>query len=91
MARKAIGVCLRMLKESNNRRFDSNSVRKSVLIVSHVTFWDCRVHIFYDNLTRNSFILRSGASLPTVFILPLFKWQLSFVGGRVVHVIPHYI
>ena len=45
MAREAIDVCLRMLKESNNRRFDSYSVRNSVLIISHITFRDCRVHI----------------------------------------------
>ena len=28
--------------------------RKSVLIISHITFRDCRVHIFSDNLSRNS-------------------------------------
>ena len=54
MAREAMDVCLRMLKESNNRRFDSCSVRNSVLIVSHITFRDCRVHIFSDNLSRNT-------------------------------------
>ena len=32
-------------------------VRNSVLIISHVTFRDCRVHIFSDNLPRNSCIL----------------------------------
>ena len=35
-------------------RFDSYSV--SVLIISHITFRDCRVHIFSDNLSRNSCI-----------------------------------
>jgi len=39
-------ICLRMLKESNKSRFDSYSVRNSVLIISHITFQDCRVHIF---------------------------------------------
>ena len=39
-------VCLRVLKESNKSRFDSYSVRNSVLIISHITFRDCRVHIF---------------------------------------------
>ena len=29
-------------------------VRNSALIISHVTFWDCRVHIVSDNLSRNS-------------------------------------
>ena len=51
-----MGVCLRVLKESNKSRFDSYSVRKSVLIISHITFRDCRVHIFSDNLSRNSCI-----------------------------------
>ena len=54
MAREAIDVCLSVLKESNNGRFDSYSVRNSVLIISHITFRDCRVHIFSDNLSRNS-------------------------------------
>ena len=74
MAREAMDVCLRVLKESNKSRFDGYSVRNSVaiffplepknqksknkinnawsqvrnsvLIISHVTFWYCRVHIF---------------------------------------------
>ena len=49
-------VCLRVLKESNKRIFDSYSARNGVLIVSHITFRDCRVHIFSDNLSRNSCI-----------------------------------
>ena len=52
----ALDVCLRVLKESNKRSFDSYSVLNSVLIISHVTFWDRRVHIFADNLSRNSCI-----------------------------------
>ena len=47
-------ICLRVLKESNKSRFDSYSVRNSVLIISHVTFRDCRVYIFPDNLSRSS-------------------------------------
>ena len=49
-------VCLRVLNESSKSRFDSYSVRNSVLIISHVTFRDCRVHILFDNLSRNSCI-----------------------------------
>ena len=49
----------RVLKESNKRRFDSYSVRNRVLIISHITFRDCRVHIFADNLSRNSCICNS--------------------------------
>ena len=60
MAREAMDVCLRVLKESSKAaaaakqqsRFDSYSVRNSVLIISHITFWDCRVHIFSDNVSR---------------------------------------
>ena len=44
--------CLRVLKGSIVRRFDSYSVRNSVLIISHITFWDCRVHIFSDETFR---------------------------------------
>ena len=47
-------ICLPVLKESNKSRFDSNSVKNSVFNISHITFWDCRVHIFSDNLSRNS-------------------------------------
>ena len=39
-------VCLRMLKESNKSRFDTYSVRNSVLIISQITFRDCREHFF---------------------------------------------
>ena len=35
-----------VLKESGKNRFESYSVRNSVLIISHITFRDCRVHSF---------------------------------------------
>ena len=44
--REAMDICLRVLKESKKSRFDSCSVRNSILIKSHITFRDCRVHIF---------------------------------------------
>ena len=52
-------VCLRVLKESNKIKFDSYSIRNSVLIISHTIFRDCRVHIccprsLTSNLSRNS-------------------------------------
>ena len=56
MAGEAVDIRLRVLQESNKSRFDSYSVRNSVLIISHITFRDCRVHIFSDNLSRNSCI-----------------------------------
>ena len=43
MAREAMAVYLRVLKESNKSRFDSYSV----LIISHITFRDCRVQFFF--------------------------------------------
>ena len=49
-------VCLPMLKESNKSRFDSFGVRDSALIISHITFRDCPVQVFCDNLSRNSVI-----------------------------------
>ena len=56
MVQEAVDVCLHVLKESNKRNFDSYSVKNSVLIISHITFRDCRVHIFADNLSQNSCI-----------------------------------
>ena len=43
-------------KGKQQSSFDSYKVRKSILIISHVTFWDCRVHIFSDNLSQTSCI-----------------------------------
>ena len=56
MARVAMDLCLRVLKKSNKSRFDSYSLGNSVLIISHITFRFCRVHIFCDKLSRNSCI-----------------------------------
>ena len=64
MAREAMDICLRLLKKSKKSRFDSYSVRNSVLIISHITFRDCRVHFFSDNLSRSSCIrLRNNADV----------------------------
>ena len=46
IAQEAMEICLWVLKESNKSRLDSYSVRNSVLIISHITFRDCRVHFF---------------------------------------------
>ena len=61
MAGEAMDLCLKVLKESNKTKFDSYSVRNSVLIISHITFRDCLVHIFLSsyNLSRNSCILKA--------------------------------
>ena len=44
---------------SNSSRGSSYSVRNSLLIIPHNTFWDCCVHILSDNLSRNSCIWKS--------------------------------
>ena len=44
---------LRVLKESNKSRFDSCSVGNSVLIISHITFRDCRLHISRNSCRRS--------------------------------------
>ena len=49
-------LCLKVLKESNKTKFDSYSVRNSVLIISHITFRDVACTFFSDNLSQNSCI-----------------------------------
>ena len=69
MAGEAVDICLRVLKESNKSRFDSYSVRNSVLIISHITFRDCRVHMFSDNLSLNSCIYPDASRLGILSLL----------------------
>ena len=68
-------ICLWVLKESNKSRLDSYSVRNSVLNISHTTSRDCRVHIFSDNLSRNSCI-HSYTHLVTSSALN--EWSVTF-------------
>ena len=49
-------LCSLVLEESNKSKSDSYSVSISVLIISHTTFRDCRMHIFSD-LSQNSRIM----------------------------------
>ena len=77
MAGEALDICLRVLKESNKSRFNSYSVRNSVLIISHITFRDCRVHMFSDNFSQNSCmrlvkVVRYG---PCLFFFCIFMEQ----------------
>ena len=60
-------VCLRVLKESNKRRFDTYSVWNSVLIISHITFRERRVHIFADNLSRRAVYVMSTCAAELFF------------------------
>ena len=78
MAQEAIDLCLLMLKESKNRRFESYRAKNSVLIKSHIASRDhCRVHIFSDNLSRNSCmsvpVLKFELSLLSVFFFLLTR------------------
>ena len=57
-------VCLRVLKKSDKSRFDSYSVRKSVMITSHISLRDCRVHIFSDDFSWNLKQLYSSFIFP---------------------------
>ena len=77
MAQEAVDVCLCVLKENNKRRFDNYSVRDRVLIISHITFRDCRVHIFAYNLSRNSCICNSRRVL-------LLSTQVAQVGNMII-------
>ena len=52
---------LRLLKESSESWFNSYSVKRSVLMLSHTTFRDCGVHILFDNLSRNGCMHASSA------------------------------
>ena len=63
MARETMDLGLRLLKESNRSKFDSYSVRNSVLIISYITFRDYHVHIFSDNLSRNGCIIENSEPL----------------------------
>ena len=57
LARNAMEMCFRVLKESNKSRFDSYSRQEQCIDhIPVITFRDCRVHIFTDNLSRNSCI-----------------------------------
>ena len=59
-------ICLRVLKESNKSRFDSYIVRSSVLLISHITFRDCRVHVFPTTFLEIA-----------VYIELFFKWYFG--------------
>ena len=47
MTREAVDVCLRVLKESNKSRFDSYSVRNSVLIIRPILHFEIVACTFF--------------------------------------------
>ena len=70
-------VCLRVLKESIKSRIDTFGIRNSVLIISHITFRDCRWH-FFDKFSRNSCCVKAALASPKSGLLAAFdcvhKW-----------------
>ena len=49
MARETMDGMFTSAKEKHQSRFDSYSVRNSVMITSHISLRDCRVHIFSED------------------------------------------
>ena len=86
IAREAMDVCLWVLKESKKKnRSDGYTVRNRVLIISHITFQDCLVLFFSDNLSRNSCIryVLVGKDIRSQFfkmwmVLALFTRYISY-------------
>ena len=77
-------VCLRVLKESNKSRFDSYSVRNSVLIIFHISFRVCNVHIFSDNISRNSCISLLYLQFHELYFFPLLARIAWLAGSQIV-------
>ena len=86
MAREASDVSLRVLKGSSKSRFDSFSVRDSALIISYITFLDCRVHIFPDlyntRMISDMLVLYNCAVVKVVFVVHLRIVSMSFVFSK---------
>ena len=70
-------VCLHGLEESNKSRLNSYSVRNSVLIISHITIRDCRVHSFSDNLSRINCILIAHIPWWLWYVAIIFIWNVG--------------
>ena len=64
-------LCFPVLKRSSKSRFNSYGVRNSVLIISHITFRDCCVHFFSDNLSRNRCIQNMDPWSMDLFVDPV--------------------
>ena len=74
MALETMGICLRVRKESNKSRFDSYSIRNNVLLISHITFRDCRVHIFSDTFLEIAVVSQLVLCGPNVTIATSCVW-----------------
>ena len=52
MAREATDICLRVLWKATKVGLTATVVRNSVLIISHITFRDCRLHFFLTTFSK---------------------------------------
>ena len=69
MTREAMDMCLRVLKESSIE--DSTATVSGTAywpIISHITFRDCRKHIFSDHLSRNSCKCQARKCFPPLLL-----------------------
>ena len=75
---EATDICLRVHKESNKSRFDSYSrYEQGELIISHITFRECRVYtFFFDNLSRNGCRSDKNLNFSLFFLLKKEKFNL---------------
>ena len=70
--------CLRVLKKATKvGSTATDSIRNSVLIISHITFRDCRANIFSGNLSRNSCIKKSVIPTKMEFSRAFFRQSFS--------------
>ena len=76
MAGEAMDVCLRVLKESNKSRFDSYSVRKSVLIISHR---DCQVHFFFRQSFSKQLYMLWFNFIHSLFVIFFCFWVWQYM------------
>ena len=81
MALEAMDLCSRLLKESNKGKFDSYSVRNSVLIISRITFGIVACTFFPTAFLQIAVCVLS-ASPPgrSSFIVDL-KWNFSLLNA----------
>ena len=76
-------IWLQVVKEINKSRFNSYGVRNSVLLISHITFWDCHMHIFSNNLSRNSCMYINSVNIIPYSTSPKKNARMFVIGKNV--------
>ena len=64
-------MCLRVLKERQQKEIRPYNAWKSVVIISHITFGGCRGNFFSHNLSRNSCIYNRQSNKQVFFLLEI--------------------